>query len=91
MVATVAALSLALAWRRAPAARAVPNVAAGAAAPPPAASPAAPPRDPEPRPQSPRAIGAAGRDETERPHRHRRPKHSDEDAVMPPTGIDDES
>ena len=91
MVATVAALSLALAWRRAPAARTAPNVAAGAAAPQPAASPAAPARDPEPRSQSPRAIGAAGRDETERPHRHRRPKHSDEDAVMPPTGIDDES
>jgi serine/threonine-protein kinase len=91
MLATVAALSLALAWRRAPAARAVPNVAAGAAAPLPAAAPTAPARDPEPRSQSPRAVGAAGRDETERPHRHRRPKHTDEDAVMPPTGIDDES
>jgi serine/threonine-protein kinase len=87
MVATVAALSLALAWHRAPAARAVPTTAA---APAPAASPAVPPRDPEPRPQSPRA-GAASHDESERPRKHRRPKHSDEDAVLPPTSFGDES
>jgi len=88
MVATVAALSLALAWHRAPAARAVPTTAT---APAPAASPAVPPRDPEPRPQSPRAGGAAGRDESERPRKHRRPKHSDDDAVLPPTSFGDES
>ena len=87
MVATVAALSLALAWHRAPAARALPPTAT---APAQAASPAVPPRDPEPRPQSPRA-GAAGRDESERPRKHRRPKHSDEDAVLPPTSFGEES
>jgi serine/threonine protein kinase len=91
MVATVAALSLALAWRRGPDARAVPAHAAGVTAAPPVPSPAAPPRDPEPRPQSTRAIDAAGREEAEHPRRHRRPKHVDEDAVMPPTGSDDES
>jgi len=87
MVATVAALSLALAWHRAPAARAVPTTAT---APAPAASPAVPPRDPEPRPQSPRS-GGAGRDESERPRKHRRPKHNDEDAVLPPTSFGDET
>jgi hypothetical protein len=81
-------LSLALASRRAPDVHAVPSAAAGAAARPPAASPSAPPRDPEPHAQSPRAIGAAGHDEAERPRRHRRAKHVDEDAVMPPTGIE---
>ena len=88
MVATVAALSLALAWRRAPAARAVPTMTF---APAPAASSAVPPRDPEPRAQSPRASGAAVHDEAERPRRHRRPKHNDEDAVLPPTSFGDES